>query len=70
MKVICNNYLCIIDRIDGGLREYHKNKLYNIYSLNDIHIVDGYPLSDKLISSHFTTIYEHRNKIINSIINE
>lgn len=67
MKVICVNYLCIIDKIDGGLREYHKDSVYNVHSFGDFHVVNGCLLNSKQINRNFVTIYESRNRIINGI---
>ena len=68
MKVFCINYLCLVDRIDGGLKEYHKDRMYIVHSVGDTHIVDGYPLTNKQINNNFITIYESRNRIIKNIL--
>jgi hypothetical protein len=56
MIAICDKYLCIVDTIDGGLKEYHKDKIYNLNIQNNYYIVDGYPLSEKQIINNFITV--------------
>lgn len=62
MRLICINYLCIIDRIDGGLREYHKDDVYYANGFGDYYLVDGYPLNLRQIENNFITIYDQRIK--------
>lgn len=68
MKLICINYLCLVDRIDGGLREYYKDCIYMVNFVGDFCMVDGYPLNRKQIENNFITIYEFRNKKISDIL--
>ncbi len=68
MRAICIEYLCLIDKIDGGLREYHKDNVYNVHSSGDFHVVDGYPLNTKQMNHNFIAIYESGNKKISDFL--
>lgn len=70
MLVICDRYLCVVDTIDGGLREYHKDKIYTVNKQNDYFMIEGFPLSEKQIVNNFIMVYEYKNNLINKILDE
>jgi len=58
MRVICIEYLCLIDIVDGGLKEYHKGSVYFLRSdaRGNYYYINDFPIKMKTVSKHFQTI--------------
>ena len=62
MRVICIEYLCLMDNIDGGIREYHKDSVYLLRSnaKGNYYYINDFPIKMKTVAKHFQTIFEFR----------